>query len=70
LGLAYGGVNSLFPLAISRVTSTIFQGAPKAMGISSNLHALDKGPKINSIVLICHAIPAIITVEAPTACSG
>ena len=65
LGLAYGGVNSLFPVAISRVTSTIFQGAgPKTMGISSNLHALDTGPKINSILLICLAIPAIMTVRS------
>jgi subfamily B ATP-binding cassette protein MsbA len=65
LGLAYGGVNSLFPVAISRVTSSIFQGAaPKSMGIGSNLHALDSGPKINSIVLICLAIPAIMTVRS------
>jgi subfamily B ATP-binding cassette protein MsbA len=64
LGLAYGGVNSLFPLAIARVTSTIFQGAAKPMGIGSNLHALDTGPKINSIVLICLAIPAIMTVRS------
>ena len=65
LGLAYGGVNSLFPIAISRVTSSIFQGsAPKAMGITPNLHALDTGPKINSIVLICLAIPAIMTVRS------
>jgi ATP-binding cassette, subfamily B, bacterial MsbA len=65
LGLAYGGVNSLFPLAISRVTSTIFQGGgPKTMGITSNLHALDRGPKINSIVLICMAIPAIMAVRS------
>ncbi len=65
LGLAYGGVNSLFPLAIARVTSTIFQGgSPKTMGIASNLHALDTGPKINSIVLICLAIPAIMTVRS------
>jgi len=65
LGLAYGGVNSLFPLAIARVTSTIFQGSgPKPMGIGSNLHALDTGPKINSIVLICLAIPAIMTVRS------
>jgi ATP-binding cassette, subfamily B, bacterial MsbA len=65
LGLAYGGVNSLFPLAIARVTSTIFQGgAPKPMGIGSNLHALDSGPKINSIVLVCLAIPAIMTVRS------
>src|SRR5499426_717273 len=64
LGLAYGGVNSLFPVAIARVTSTIFQGSgPRPMGIGSNLHALDTGPKINSIVLICLAIPAIMTVR-------
>src|ERR1700757_1083421 len=34
------------------------------MGISSNLHALDTGPKINSILLICLAIPAIMTVRS------
>ena len=56
-GLAYGGVNSLFPLAIARVTSTIFHGAaPSPMAVGSNLHALDTGPKINSIILICLAI--------------
>jgi len=67
LGIAYGGVNSLLPLALARVTSTIFHGAaPKPMGIGSNLHALElnTGPKINSIVLICLAIPAIMTVRS------
>jgi subfamily B ATP-binding cassette protein MsbA len=65
LGLAYGGVNSLFPIAIARVTSTIFHGAaPSPMGMGSNLHALDTGPKINSIVLICLAIPAIMTLRS------
>jgi subfamily B ATP-binding cassette protein MsbA len=66
LGLAYGGVNSLFPLAIARVTSTVFHGAapnPTA-AIRSNLQILDTGPKINSIVLICLAIPAIMTVRS------
>jgi subfamily B ATP-binding cassette protein MsbA len=62
LGLAYGGVNSLFPLAIARVTSTIFHGAaPNPMALRSNL---DTGPKINSILLICLAIPAIMTVRS------
>ncbi len=62
LGLAYGGVNSLFPLAIARVTSTIFHGAaPNAMALRSNL---DTGPKINSIVLICLAIPAIMAARS------
>ncbi len=65
LGLAHGGVNSLFPLAIARVTSTIFHGAaPNPMAVRSNLHVLDTGPKINSIVLICLAIPAIMAVRS------
>ena len=65
LGLAYGGVNSLFPLAIARVTSTIFHGtAPNAMAVRHNLGVLDTGPKINSILLICLAIPAIMTVRS------
>jgi subfamily B ATP-binding cassette protein MsbA len=65
LGLAYGAVNSLFPLAIARVTSTIFHGAaPNPMAVRHNLGVLDSGPKINSIVLICLAIPAIMTVRS------
>jgi ATP-binding cassette, subfamily B, bacterial MsbA len=65
LGFAYGGVSALLPLAISRVTSTIFHGAaPNPTALRSNLGALDTGPKINSIVLICLAIPAIMTVRS------
>src|SRR5437868_11973508 len=65
LGLAYGGVNSLFPLAIARVTSTIFRGAaPNPMAVRHNLGVLDSGPKINSIILICLAIPAIMTIRS------
>jgi ATP-binding cassette, subfamily B, bacterial MsbA len=64
-GFAYGGVNSLLPLATARVTSAIFHGAaPNPMGLRSNLGALDTGPKINSIILICLAIPAIMTVRS------
>jgi ATP-binding cassette, subfamily B, bacterial MsbA len=65
LGFAYGGVNSLFPLAIARVTSTIFHGAaPNPMDTRHNLGVLDTGPKINSIVLVCLAIPAIMTLRS------
>src|SRR5437016_1789151 len=65
LGLAYGGVNSLFPLAIARVTSTIFHGAaPNPMAVRHNLGVLDTCPKINSILLICLAIPAIMTLRS------
>jgi subfamily B ATP-binding cassette protein MsbA len=65
LGFAYGGVNSLLPLATARVTSVIFHGAaPNPMALRSNFGVLDTGPKINSIILICLAIPAIMTVRS------
>src|SRR5438094_7737563 len=65
LGFAYGGVTSLLPLAPARVTSAIFHGAaPNPMALRSNLGVLDTGPKINSIILICLAIPAIMTVRS------
>jgi subfamily B ATP-binding cassette protein MsbA len=65
LGLAYGGVNSLLPWATARVASTIFHGAaPNPMALRSNLHALDTGPKINAIILICLAIPVIMTLRS------
>ena len=67
LGFAYGGVNSLFPLAVGRVANTIFRGAapsPSPVALRSNLEALNAGPKINSIILICLAIPAIMTLRS------
>jgi subfamily B ATP-binding cassette protein MsbA len=65
LGFAFGLVNSLLPLVVARVTSTIFHGvAPNPMALRSNLEALNAGPKINSIVLICLAIPAIMTIRS------
>src|SRR5213596_916690 len=65
LGFAFGMVNSLLPVVVARVTSTIFHGtAPNPMKLRSNLEALNAGPKINSILLICLAIPAIMTVRS------
>jgi ATP-binding cassette, subfamily B, bacterial MsbA len=65
LGFAFGIVNSLLPLVVARVTGTIFHGAaPNPMALRSNLEVLNTGPKINSIVLICLAIPAIMTVRS------
>src|SRR2546430_17299411 len=61
LGFAYGGVNSLLPLATARGTSTIFPGAaPNPMALRSNLWGLGTGPTSNSIVLILLPIPAIM----------
>ena len=65
LGIVFALVSSLLPIVIARVTSTIFHGAaPNAAAIRTNLGMLDSGPKINSIILICLAIPAIMTVRS------
>jgi subfamily B ATP-binding cassette protein MsbA len=66
LGLAYGAVNSLVPAAVNRVASIIFHGAaPNPMALRSNLEVLNTGPKINSsIILICLAIPLIMSVRS------
>src|SRR5947207_1837882 len=65
LGVAFGMVNSLFPLVVARVTSVIFHGAtPNPMALRSNLEVLNTGAKINSLLLICLAIPAIMTVRS------
>ena len=65
LGVVFALVSSLLPLVISRVTSTIFHGAaPNAAALRSRIGALDTGPRINSVVLICLAIPAIMTVRS------
>ncbi len=64
-GFAFGMVSSLFPLAVARVTSTVFHGAaPNPMALRSNMAVLDAGPKVNSIVLICLAIPVIMTLRS------
>ena len=64
-GFAFGAVNALFAPAVAKVGSVIFHGAaPNPMAMRSNLEALNTGPKINSIVLICLAIPAIMTVRS------
>src|SRR5437879_8672959 len=65
LGVSFGMVNSLLPLVVARVTSTIFHGAaPNPIALRSNLEILNTGPKINSILLISLAIPAIMTVRS------
>jgi ATP-binding cassette, subfamily B, bacterial MsbA len=67
-GFAFGGVNSLFPLVVSRVTGFIFHGTP-AIGnnptaLVRHTELLDSGPRINAIVLTCLAIPAVMTVRS------
>jgi subfamily B ATP-binding cassette protein MsbA len=60
-GFAFGGVSGLIPLVVARVSSFIFHGtAPSPRELLAHHEMLTVGPKINSIVLICLAIPVVM----------
>ena len=65
-GVAFGVVNGMLPLVLSRVTSFVFHGSatPNPRAILGHVSEFDSGPKINSIALICLAIPAVMTVRS------
>ena len=56
----------MLPLVLSRVTSFVFHGSatPNPRAILGHVSEFDSGPKINAIVLICLAIPAVMTVRS------
>ena len=63
-----GIINSFLPLVMARVAGVVFHGqaplAPQQM-IAQHPEVLNKGPKINSLVLLCLAIPAVMTAAQP-----
>ncbi len=65
LGLAFGflagGIQSLMPLVLAKVAGVVFHGStPAPTMLAAHPELLDKGPPINSLVLICLAIPAVM----------
>jgi subfamily B ATP-binding cassette protein MsbA len=62
LGFAFGVIsNGMMPLVIAKVTGAVFQGGtPTAQQFMSDTGMLNKGPKINSILLICLLIPLVM----------
>jgi len=60
-GFLAGFIQSLMPLVLARVASVVFHGAPPAPAtLAAHPELLEKGPPINSLVLICLAIPAVM----------
>ena len=65
LRFAFGAVSALLPLVLSRVTGFIFHGAaPNPMALKTHPDMLDAGPKINSILIVCLAIPVVMTLRS------
>ena len=64
-GFAFGLVNSFVPLTVLQVSTFIFHGAaPNPRALLAHHEMLNVGPKINSIVWICLAIPFVMTVRS------
>jgi len=64
-GVAFGLVNSLLPLTVLSVSSFIFHGAaPNPRALLAHREILNVGPKIDSIVWICLAIPLVMTMRS------
>lgn len=64
-GFLYGGITSCLPLVMAKVTNIAFSGhsvAPTAFAAHPEL--LAHGPKIDSLVLLCLAIPAVMTLRS------
>lgn len=70
VGLAFGIAfavcnNAVMPLVISKVTGAVFPGgAPSAQQLAHDSNVLNAGPKLNSIILICMLIPAVMAVRS------
>ena len=64
-GVAYGLVNSLLPLIVLQVSNYIFHGAaPNPRAILAHREMLNIGPKIDSILWICLAIPVVMAARS------
>jgi ABC-type multidrug transport system fused ATPase/permease subunit len=60
-GFLAGFITSLMPLVLSSVASVVFHGAtPSPSTLATHPELMDKGPPINSLILLCLAIPAVM----------
>jgi subfamily B ATP-binding cassette protein MsbA len=65
-GFAYGAINGLLPLVMAKVAGVVFHGhAVNPASFATHPELMNEGPKISqSLVLLCLAIPAVMTVRS------
>jgi subfamily B ATP-binding cassette protein MsbA len=64
-GVAFGLVNSLLPVTVLQVSNFIFHGAaPNPRALIAHREMLNVGPKIDSVLWICLAIPLVMTMRS------
>ncbi|MGI8821542.1 MAG: ABC transporter ATP-binding protein [Chthoniobacterales bacterium] len=64
-GFLFGAINSSLPLVLAHVMNFVFQGkAINPQALMSDTTALNTGPRINSILILCLLIPAVMTARS------
>jgi ATP-binding cassette, subfamily B, bacterial MsbA len=64
-GFLYGGITSCLPLVMAKVTNVAFHGhAINPTALAQHPELMATGPKINSLVMFCLAIPAVMTLRS------
>ena len=63
-GIAFGAISSVLPVVLAKVTSFIFHGAAPNPAAMAHRDIFLAGPKINSIALICLAIPIVMSLRS------
>ncbi len=67
-GFLYGAINGVLPIVLGKVMAFVFHGGPmNTQALLQNRDALATGPKIDSLLTLCLAIPAVMM--ARSACS-
>ncbi|MDQ3120317.1 MAG: ABC transporter ATP-binding protein/permease [Verrucomicrobiota bacterium] len=62
-GFAYGAINGLLPIVLAKVMAFVFQGGAAPMtprALMQGSSQFDAGPKIDSLVVLCLAIPGVM----------
>ncbi|MDQ6623072.1 MAG: ABC transporter ATP-binding protein/permease [Verrucomicrobiota bacterium] len=60
-GFLAGAITSLMPLVLANVAGVVFHGAPPSPNqLAAHPEMMANGPPINSLVLLCLAIPAVM----------
>lgn len=67
-GLLYGLINGLLPIVLGKVMAFVFHGGPmNTQALLQRRDQLDAGPNIDSLLVLCLAIPAVML--ARSACA-
>lgn len=67
-GVAFGLINGVLPIVLGKVTAVVFGGGPlNTAALLQNRDRLDIGPRIDSLLVLALAIPAVMVIRSACA---